>query len=153
MKANGYTAAGCVVLLVAAAVAFKHAQPARPSLVIPAPVVFMLPVVADDVRVIPDVATLATLTVCHSSGGLTDWHPDPVCTPGAVASRVDPSNVRATICRTGGGYPASVRPPTSVTGPVKARLLRVYRMAGGDRARPSDPARVGWGEQHPQPRT
>lgn len=52
------------------------------------------------------------------------WLPDPACAPGAVATRVTQANIRSTICRP--GYTVTVRPPTSATRPVKAKLLAAY---------------------------
>lgn len=51
--------------------------------------------------------------------------PDPSCTPGAVDSAVTDSNIGSTICRSG-GYTSSVRPPESLTEPVKRKLLAAY---------------------------
>ncbi len=57
---------------------------------------------------------------CLSHGGL----PDPACTPGAVDPRVSQSNVNSTICTR--GYTATVRPPGSVTEPIKRERMAAY---------------------------
>jgi len=59
---------------------------------------------------------------CHSRDGL----PDPACTPGAVDPAVTAANLATALCRPGGGYSASVRPPMSVTGPIKRALMASY---------------------------
>ncbi len=51
--------------------------------------------------------------------------PDPACTPGAIDSAVNDGDTRSTICRKG-GYTSSVRPPASLTEPVKRQLLAAY---------------------------
>jgi len=50
--------------------------------------------------------------------------PDPVCTPGVIATRVTQANVRETICSP--GYTAGVRPPASVTNKLKASSVIAY---------------------------
>ncbi len=56
-----------------------------------------------------------------------DFLPDPACTPGAVDPAVTEATIGTTICVS--GYTASVRPPTSVTGPAKTASLADYGMA------------------------
>ncbi|WP_205245054.1 hypothetical protein [Leifsonia tongyongensis] len=56
-----------------------------------------------------------------------DFLPDPACTPGAVDPAVTEATIGTTICVS--GYTASVRPPTSVTGPAKVASLADYGMA------------------------
>lgn len=51
--------------------------------------------------------------------------PDPRCTPGAIDRGVTPANLDSTICRHG-GYTDSVRPPESLTEPLKYKLLAAY---------------------------
>lgn len=51
--------------------------------------------------------------------------PDPTCTPGAVDVDVTASTLRTTICRPG-GYTNSVRPPVSLTGPAKRKVMIAY---------------------------
>lgn len=51
--------------------------------------------------------------------------PDPACTPGAVDAAVTDRNTATTVCRRG-GYTSSVRPPESLTEPVKRKLLAAY---------------------------
>ena len=61
---------------------------------------------------------------CLSQGGL----PDPACTPGAVDPRVSQSNINSTICTR--GYTATVRPPVSVTEPIKRERMTAYGLQG-----------------------
>lgn len=56
-----------------------------------------------------------------------DFLPDHACTPGAVDTAVTEATIGKTICVS--GYTATVRPPTSVTGPAKAASLADYGMA------------------------
>jgi hypothetical protein len=63
---------------------------------------------------------------CHLRGVL----PDRRCTPGASDPRVTQANIDTTICRR--GYSKSVRPRTSVTGPIKRERIAAYGL-------PSDP--------------
>jgi hypothetical protein len=65
-------------------------------------------------------------TGCHVRGPL----PDRRCTPGASDRRVTQANIDGTICRR--GYSKSVRPPTSVTRPIKRERIAAYGL-------PSDP--------------
>ena len=51
--------------------------------------------------------------------------PDPACTPGALDQTVADSNIGTTICRKG-GYTGSVRPPDTLSEPVKRKLLAAY---------------------------
>lgn len=51
--------------------------------------------------------------------------PDPACTPGAIDSAVSDTDTATTVCRKG-GYTASVRPPETMTEPVKRKLLAAY---------------------------
>ena len=57
---------------------------------------------------------------CTARDGL----PDPTCTPGVADPRVTQANIHETICRS--GYSANVRPPTSVTVPIKAERMSAY---------------------------
>ncbi len=61
---------------------------------------------------------------CHSLTRL----PDPACTPGAIDPRVTQTTIRQTICVP--GYTATVRPPVSVTGRIKAERMRAYGLTG-----------------------
>lgn len=56
--------------------------------------------------------------------------PDPACTPGAVDSAVTDTNTASTVCRKG-GYTSSVRPPESLTEPMKRKLLAAYGIPAG----------------------
>lgn len=57
--------------------------------------------------------------------------PDPGCTPGAVDGAVTDTNTRDTVCRSG-GYTDAVRPPASLTEPVKRKLLAAYGIPAAD---------------------
>lgn len=57
---------------------------------------------------------------CVARAGL----PDAACTPGVADPRVTQANLATTICRS--GYSASVRPPTSVTRPIKTERMTAY---------------------------
>jgi hypothetical protein len=50
--------------------------------------------------------------------------PDPRCTPGTVAPAVTQDDIYTTICVS--GYASSVRPPVSVTEPIKIQLMHAY---------------------------
>jgi hypothetical protein len=54
--------------------------------------------------------------------------PDPKCTPGAIDPRVTQNNLKDTICKK--GYTSTVRPPVSVTEPLKVKLLKAYGLTG-----------------------
>jgi hypothetical protein len=70
------------------------------------------------------VAPVASATSgCHSVNAL----PDPRCTPGATDPSVTQANIHSTICVA--GYSASVRPPVSVTEPIKRSELRAYGLS------------------------
>jgi hypothetical protein len=56
--------------------------------------------------------------------------PDPACTPGATNPKVTQDTLAATICRTGGGYTSSIRPPASITGREKAASAQSYGYTG-----------------------
>jgi hypothetical protein len=62
----------------------------------------------------------AQAATCHAHAGL----PDRDCTPGARDSRVTQANVDRTICVS--GWTKRVRPPTSVTTPIKVRREIAY---------------------------
>lgn len=51
--------------------------------------------------------------------------PDPSCTVGVVDSAVTDTNITSTVCAPG-GYTGKVRPPASLTEPVKRKLLVAY---------------------------
>lgn len=61
---------------------------------------------------------------CHLRGAL----PDRACTPGVTDPRVTPATISSTICTT--GYTSTVRPSTSVTGPLKLASIRAYGLPG-----------------------
>jgi hypothetical protein len=64
--------------------------------------------------------TTAPAGSCHYHDGL----PDPVCTPGDRDSRVTQDNIATTICAS--GWSRQVRPPASVTEPIKRERMRAY---------------------------
>ena len=64
---------------------------------------------------------------CHSVNGL----PDPRCTPGEADPAVTQDNIGSTICVP--GYTEKVRPPVSVTEPMKLSSMKSY----GDSDSPS----------------
>jgi hypothetical protein len=74
---------------------------------------------------VPTVAPVGTAThpgSCHAGDG--GFLPDTGCTPGATDPRVSPSTVTSTICRS--GYTATVRPPESVSEPIKRERMAAY---------------------------
>ena len=62
---------------------------------------------------------------CHPGDG--GDLPDPACTPGARDPRVTPGDIRTTICSR--GYTDTVRPPVSVTEPIKRERMKAYAVA------------------------
>jgi hypothetical protein len=65
---------------------------------------------------------------CHSRKSGGDYLPDPVCTPGAVNSRVTEATLDNTICR--GGYTKSIRPSQNITGREKRASMLSYGDTG-----------------------
>ena len=65
-------------------------------------------------------ATISSASRCSARDGL----PDASCTPGVADPRVTQANIATTICKP--GYSTSVRPPTSVTSPIKAERMAAY---------------------------
>lgn len=59
---------------------------------------------------------------CISQNGL----PDPICTPGDTDPAVTQDNIQQTICVS--GYSKTVRPPVSVTGPMKETVGKEYAL-------------------------
>ena len=55
---------------------------------------------------------------------INDTLPDPKCTPGATDPAVTQANIDSTICVS--GYTTTVRPPTSVTNPIKLQVMQDY---------------------------
>ncbi len=68
--------------------------------------------------------TATKTTGCVSDGTL----PDSACTPGAADPRVTQTNIQQTICVS--GYSSSVRPPVSVTDPIKTQEMLAYGDTG-----------------------
>lgn len=63
---------------------------------------------------------------CHYARGAGGAPlPDHHCTPGAVDTAVTDADTADTVCRKG-GYTSSVRPPVTLTNPMKLRLLAAY---------------------------
>lgn len=60
----------------------------------------------------------------YRSGANGEPLPDPVCTPGATNPDVNQSNIGSTICKS--GWTATIRPPVSITGPLKQSLMTKY---------------------------
>ena len=54
--------------------------------------------------------------------------PDPHCTPGDVDSAVTQANIQQTICAP--GWSTAVRPPESVTEPMKRQIMAAYGLGG-----------------------
>lgn len=65
-------------------------------------------------------ATNPTAFRCIARDGL----PDAACTPGVADARVTQANLAMTICKS--GYGTHIRPPTSVTRPIKAERMAAY---------------------------
>ena len=79
----------------------------------------------DSLPTLTPIATLPDLAGggrCHAANG--GFLPDHLCTEGAVDPRVTQANIAATICRS--GYTATVRPPESVTEPIKVERMAAY---------------------------
>jgi hypothetical protein len=70
------------------------------------------------VATLPDLAGAS----CHAADGGS--LPDHVCTAGALDPRVTQVNIATTICKS--GYTATVRPPASVTEPIKRERMAAY---------------------------
>lgn len=52
--------------------------------------------------------------------------PDPHCTPGDLDGRVTEADIHSTICA---GWSSKVRPPVSVTEPIKKERMRAYAVS------------------------
>lgn len=61
---------------------------------------------------------------CHALGTGLLVLPDPRCTPGRTNPEVTPATIGRTICKP--GWTRTVRPPESVTEPIKRRMIRLY---------------------------
>jgi hypothetical protein len=66
---------------------------------------------------------VSTTGGCQSVNGL----PDPRCTPGATDPSVTQADIHSTICTA--GYSTKVRPPVSVTEPIKRMEMRAYGLS------------------------
>jgi hypothetical protein len=62
-----------------------------------------------------------TMKTCNA---INDVLPDPKCTSGAIDPRVTQDNIDSTICVS--GYTKTVRPPVSVTEPLKLESMKSY---------------------------
>jgi hypothetical protein len=62
-----------------------------------------------------------TMQTCEA---INDTLPDPKCTPGATDPAVTQDNIDSTICVS--GYTKTVRPPVSVTEPIKIERMQAY---------------------------
>jgi hypothetical protein len=69
---------------------------------------------------------------CHVQRSNGEDLPDPACTPGATDPTVTQDNIATTICVK--GYTTEVRPPTSETNPMKAKLYGAYAVPAGTRS-------------------
>lgn len=65
---------------------------------------------------------------CHYRTEDGDPLPDASCTPGAINPLVTQADIGTTICRS--GWTATIRPPTSVTGPEKVASALAYGYTG-----------------------
>lgn len=65
---------------------------------------------------------------CHARGSGLDVLPDPRCTPGTTNPQVTQANIATTICSR--GWTATVRPPESVTEPLKRASMTAYGDTG-----------------------
>jgi hypothetical protein len=61
---------------------------------------------------------------CHYRGSGLYALPDVSCTPGALNKDVTQATIKTTICKT--GWTATVRPPSSYTGPLKRKQMALY---------------------------
>lgn len=63
---------------------------------------------------------------CHARNdtSVTTVLQDPSCTPGSLNPAVTQATIKTTICQS--GYTATIRPPVSVTDPLKLRLMASY---------------------------
>lgn len=82
------------------------------------------PAAAASISPAPRTVTTAASALCVARDGL----PDPACTPGAADPRVTQANIAETICKA--GYSTSVRPPSSVTEPIKVERMKAYGFTG-----------------------
>lgn len=73
---------------------------------------------------------------CHyrTVPGSANVLPDPRCTPGAVDRAVTQDSLSNTVCRRG-GYTAVVRPPLSLTAPMKRAIMAAYGIPATDATR------------------
>lgn len=101
-KTTGGIAGGVAVIAAAigAVLLFAHHRPSPPPPGTPRPTV---------VR-----------SVCHANGS----YPDPTCTTGALNPAVTQGTLQTTICVS--GWTSTVRPPVSVTGPIKTERMAAY---------------------------
>lgn len=66
---------------------------------------------------------------CLTVGGDVPFGlPDPICTPGAIDVEISQGNLSSTICSY--GFTESMRPPVSISEPVKYELMRSYGYGG-----------------------
>lgn len=74
----------------------------------------------------PGKVTGTAPTICHALSGP---RPDPTCTPGAIDPAVTQADIATTICKS--GYTATVRPPSSQTNKLKAKMYKAYGIPAG----------------------
>lgn len=65
---------------------------------------------------------------CHFLQRNGETLPDPKCTPGSTNPAVTQATIKTTICQI--GWTATIRPPVSVTGPMKKASARSYGFTG-----------------------
>ncbi len=83
--------------------------------------------VVGDEKIVINVNLLPAAGCSIHNAGNGQLLPDPLCTPGAAATRVTQANIATTICVA--GYTATVRPPSSITTPLKQRTATAYGIA------------------------
>jgi hypothetical protein len=69
-------------------------------------------------------ASTATSTASHGRCRARGDLPDARCTPGATNPAVTQATIGSTICVS--GWTSTVRPPTSITNPIKVERMRAY---------------------------
>lgn len=82
---------------------------------------FILKVIIIQHRLIQTTIVSTASTTCKAISNIL---PDPKCTPGAVDPVVTQDTIDSTICVS--GYTKTVRPPVSVTKPIKLQVMESY---------------------------
>jgi hypothetical protein len=78
----------------------------------------------------PTTTTTSTIATAPTSCSYRDDGalPDSACTPGALNPDVTPATIDSTICKH--GWTATIRPPVSMTGPMKLESMKQYGVGG-----------------------